>query len=272
MVNLVLATALAVAAPQAPLADPAAISAAPAMFVVRDADTTVYLFGTFHALDGKADWFRDEVRQAFDQSGELVLETVIPDLPATAESAPRPRRQPQFQPLSVTPSASFLGTTKLAINAGKSQGMTVDNGADMVLRRAAERSGKHVEALETLESQFAMFRRMPAAPLPPAPRAGAPVADSAVDGLSKAMVEMQEAWKQGDQTIFVRMLGQLKAASPITYRMMFTERNGRWADWIGARMQTPGTVFVAVGAGHLAGADSLLVRLAQRGIESTRLN
>ena len=50
--------------------------------------------------------------------------------------------------------------------------------------------------------------------------------------------------------------------------MMFTERNARWADWIRARMQTPGTVFVAVGAGHLAGKDSVLVRLAERGIPS----
>ena len=278
MLNLVLATALAAAAPQmspdAPIAAPAepiAAPAEPAMFVVRDADTTVYIFGTFHALDGKADWFRDEVKSAFDQSGELVLETLIPEVRGVA-SAPTPRRQPKVQQLAITPSASFLGTTRLAINAGKSQGMSVGNGADMVLRRAAELSGKHVEALETLESQFAMFKRMPAAPAAPAPRPGAPVGESAVDSLSRSMVEMQQAWKQGDQTIFVRMLGQLKAASPATYRMMFTERNGRWADWIGARMQTPGTVFVAVGAGHLAGADSLLVRLAQRGIESTRLN
>ena len=43
----------------------------------------------------------------------------------------------------------------------------------------------------------------------------------------------------------------------------------RWADWIAARMQTPGTVFVAVGAGHLAGKDSVLVQLAERGIDST---
>ena len=62
------------------------------------------------------------------------------------------------------------------------------------------------------------------------------------------------------------MLGELEGASPDTYRVMFTERNARWADWIAARMQTPGTVFVAVGAGHLAGKDSVLVRLAERGI------
>ena len=93
-----------------------------------------------------------------------------------------------------------------------------------------------------------------------------------MESLSKAMAEMQSAWIRGDQRVFVRMLDQLQDASPDTYRMMFTERNERWADWIRARMQTPGTVFVAVGAGHLAGKDSLLVRLAERGISSQRVN
>jgi hypothetical protein len=82
---------------------------------------------------------------------------------------------------------------------------------------------------------------------------------------------MQSEWKRGDQSVFVSMLEQLKTASPETYRMMFTERNERWADWIRARMQMPGTVFVAVGAGHLAGKDSLLVRLAERGLPSQRV-
>jgi uncharacterized protein YbaP (TraB family) len=86
------------------------------------------------------------------------------------------------------------------------------------------------------------------------------------------MIEMQDAWKRGDQQVFVRVLGQLEQAAPDTYRMMFVERNARWADWIRARMQTPGTVFVAVGAGHLAGKDSVLVRLAQLGIPSARVN
>jgi uncharacterized protein YbaP (TraB family) len=86
------------------------------------------------------------------------------------------------------------------------------------------------------------------------------------------MAEMQSAWKRGDQSVFVRMLGQLESGAPDTYRVMFTERNARWADWIAARMQTPGTVFVAVGAGHLAGKDSVLVRLAEHGIPSARVN
>jgi uncharacterized protein YbaP (TraB family) len=154
----------------------------------------------------------------------------------------------------------------MAINAGRAHGMQVGNGADMVLRHFAEAEGKPVEGLETLQSQLNMFTKMPAAPVA-APR---PADAPAMDSLSKSMVEMQDAWKRGDQTVFVRLLGQLEQASPDAYRMMFIERNARWADWIRARMQTPGTVFVAVGAGHLAGKDSVLVRLAQLGIPSAR--
>ena len=263
MVNLLFAAALA-AAPPANAADQL-MPDQPAMFVVRDADTTVYIFGTFHALDGRANWFGEQVRGAFEQSDELVLETLVP------ETVPSPQFTPPVSAPSVTPSASFLATTRLAINAGRAQGMQVGNGADMVLRHVAEAEGKPVEGLETLQLQISMFNRLPAASSPQSsrPRQNAP---GSMDGLSKAMGEMQAAWKRGDQSVFVRMLAQLQQASPDTYRMMFTERNERWADWIRARMQAPGTVFVAVGAGHLAGPDSLLVQLAQRGIPSQRAN
>ena len=213
-------------------------NADPAMFLVRDQDTTVYIFGTFHALDGQGDWFNDQVKAAFDQSGELVLETLVPEGPSAPviASGALPRQQIG----AVAPSASFLATTRMAINAGKSQGMNVGNGADMVLRRAAELAGKRVEGLETLESQLAMFTRLPAPPRAAAPRAGAPVEmDGQMQNLSKAMSDMQNAWKRGDQSVFTNMLGMLQKGSPDTYRMMFTERNQRWADWIAGRMQRP---------------------------------
>jgi uncharacterized protein YbaP (TraB family) len=269
MVGLLIAAALAAAPPaEAPnSAPPSPPAAEPAMFVVRDADTTIYIFGTFHALDGQSRWFGDQVRDAFEQSNELVLETLVPEDPAQLAQF-----GPGFRPPSVTPSASFLATTRMAISAGRAQGMQVDNGADMVLRHQAEAEGKAVEGLETLQAQIDMFNRMPAGTPAPAPRPGQPVTANPMDSLSKAMADMQTAWKRGDQSVFVRMLDQLGRASPDTYRMMFTERNARWADWIRARMQAPGTVFVAVGAGHLAGRDSLLVRLAERGIPSQRVN
>ena len=70
-------------APRTSSAAPALPDADPAIWVVKDPDTTIYLFGTFHALDGSTDWFNEEVKAAFDQSNELVLE--IP--PAQDQSA-----------------------------------------------------------------------------------------------------------------------------------------------------------------------------------------
>ncbi len=160
----------------------------------------------------------------------------------------------------------------MAISAGRSQGMQVDNGADMVLRRAAEAEGKTVEGLETLEFQLNMFTRMPATPAPP-PTRSVGTATAPMNSLSKSMarhaggVEARRPERSSSGCS-----DSSSAASPDTYRMMFTERNERWADWIRARMQTPGTVFVAVGAGHLAGKDSVLVQLAERGIPSARVN
>ena len=262
MVNLLAAAALAAAVPAAGPAQP---MSEPAMFVVRDADTTIYLFGTFHALDGNEQWFGGSIRNAFENSNELVLETLLPE----GRNAAQQLRQ--AQPTS-RPSGSFLATTRIAISASREQGMQVENGADTVLRHVAESEGKPVEQLETLQFQLNMFSKLPAGGSPPHnARAGQPIQQEAVENLPQTMARMQWAWKHGDQAVFVRMLDQLDESSPDTYRMMFTERNARWADWIAARMQTPGTVFVAVGAGHLAGKDSVLVRLAEKGIDSQRV-
>jgi len=81
MVNSLIAAALALASPQATPATMPGAEPSPALFAVHDADTTVYIFGTFHALDGHSDWFRDRVRGAFEDSGELVLETLVPEGP-----------------------------------------------------------------------------------------------------------------------------------------------------------------------------------------------
>ena len=87
------ATAPAPAAPPpAPAATPPAPAHAapplpdanPAVWVVRDADTTIYLFGTIHVLDTRP-WFNDEVRRSFEASNELVMEVIIPEDPSSVQ-------------------------------------------------------------------------------------------------------------------------------------------------------------------------------------------
>jgi uncharacterized protein len=90
--------------------------------------------------------------------------------------------------------------------------------------------------------------------------------------MGKLMTQMQAAWTRGEQGLFVILLNQMRANAPDAYRAMFTERNVHWAGWIAQRLREPGTVFVAVGAGHLAGRDSVQAKLAQLGVKSARIN
>lgn len=275
MIAALLAAALTALTPaaswphQAPLPD-----AQPALWVVNDHDTIIYLFGTFHALDGRAAWFNDEVMTAFSASDEIVLETLVPepkkagDPAATASQAPQPVIR-RFGPVErVAGSASFLSTSKMVMSAGRSRGMSTKKGADSILRQAAESAGKPVAGLESFAYQLGMFGRMQGAPQP-SNRAEA----SQVSGaLSLVLGKLQAAWNRGDVESFTPLLERMRAGSPENYRMLFSDRNARWAGWIAERLQQPGTVFVAVGAGHLAGDDSVQQKLAQVGVRTARLN
>lgn len=266
MVTVLIAALLASASAAPPNVVPEPEQARPAMWVVRDHDTTIYLFGTFHALDGRSNWFDNEVRDAFSSSDQLILETIIPDRPGMIRQGPAVQSMHSF---SVAPGASFLAGTRMAVSAGRDQGMQVSKGADMVLRRAAEAEGKPVEGLESLQFQVGMFNRM----APAQPRAAAPAGTAAARAqLTTLMAHMQSAWNRGDQRIFTTLLDDMRRSSPDSYRVMFPERNAHWAGWIANRMAQPGTVFVAVGAGHFAGPDSVQSQLTLKGLVATRVS
>lgn len=246
--------------------------ARPALWVVNDQDTIIYLFGTFHALDGKGDWFDRSVRTAFSASDQLILETLVPKPPLPAVTmhgnlAPVQRGLAPQPVVQLAPS-SFLGTTKMVMKAGRANGLSTDHGADAVLRDAADRIGKPVGELESFEHQLRMFSA-----LPPPPDAAVQSRDPRVAReLGAILSQLQSAWSRGDVESFAPMLRQMQSQSPQAYQTMFVQRNARWANWIAERLKTPGTVFVAVGAGHLSGPDSVQNRLAMLGVRSARIN
>lgn len=249
--------------PAAPL-----VQATPAMWQIRDADTTIYLFGTFHTLDARTAWFGDRLRAAFDQSGELVLETVVPSDPDQFRAASRLVVDDPAAPGGPRKAKPFIAQTRVVMEHGRANGLSVDHGADAVLRRVAEDAGKPVAGLEKFEDQLGALARIPAAP-PPAMAVAAPrLATQAPVTLDNLLT----AWKHGDMSAFSTMLSGFEAKAPVAYRMLITDRNARWGEWIVDRMDRPGTVFVAVGAGHLAGKDSVQQWLAAKGFAATRVH
>lgn len=251
-----------------PLAADAVSHATPAMWQIRDADTTIYLFGTFHTLDARTAWFDDRLRAAFDRSGELVLETVVPTDPEQIRAAGKQVIDEPVAPGGPRTIKPFIAQTRAVMEQGRANGLSVDHGADAVLRRVAEEAGKPVAGLEKFEEQLGALARIPAAPPPalavlaPAVAAPAPV----------TLDQLLAAWKQGDMAAFSTMLSGFEAKAPVAYRMLITDRNARWGEWIVDRLDRPGTVFVAVGAGHLAGKHSVQQWLAAKGFATTRVH
>jgi uncharacterized protein YbaP (TraB family) len=240
---------------------PAMLRATPALWEIRDADTTIYLFGTFHTLDGRTAWFGDKVREAFDRSGELMLETVVPD-PAAIQAAAH-GKMTEFSANGTARLKPFIAQTQVVVSQGRTAGLSVENGADSVLRRVAEDEGKPVGGLERFEDQLSTLANIPA----PSSRAAQPSASA----VSVTVNELLSAWTTGNTGAFTTMLAGFESKAPIAYRMLIADRNARWGQWIVNRLDQPGTVFVAVGTGHLAGKDSVQQWLAARGIASTRV-
>jgi uncharacterized protein YbaP (TraB family) len=212
------------------------------------------------------------VKTAFSQSDELMLETLVPK-PQPARAAKTPpsvaAAQPNATMARLAPSASFLATTKVVMSAGRSKGLSTDRGADAVLRDAADDSGKPVKGLESFQFQMNMFSSLP--PSPPAAAGASDVQSARL--LGAVLSQLESAWNRGEvEQAFTPLLMQMRAQSPETYKAMFIDRNVRWANWIVQRLKTPGTVFVAVGAGHLSGPDSVQSQLASLGVKSARIN
>jgi uncharacterized protein YbaP (TraB family) len=237
------------------------VRATPALWEIRDADTTIYLFGTFHTLDDRTVWFDDKVRRAFDDSGELILETVVPDDMANFRAAVSEAPTEAGGPGRLKP---FIAQTQAAVGHGRTLGMSIEHGADSVLRRVADGVGKPVGGLERFEDQLGTLANIPAPSATPGFKTVQPASVSVTDLL--------KAWRDGDTGAFSIMLAGFEAKAPVAYRILIADRNAKWGQWIVNRLDQPGVVFVAVGSGHLAGKDSVQQWLAARGIASNRIS
>jgi uncharacterized protein YbaP (TraB family) len=282
--------AKAVAAPATPAA--ATTDADPALWVVKDSDTTIYLFGTVHVLKPGLGWFDEAVKAAFDKSDELMLEMVLPEDQAAMVSTMMPLAIDQsgktlssrldakqleayraaltslgiapaqfdmFEPWFPAMTLSILPLTKL--------GYDPEQGVDKLLTGYAKTAGKPVAGFETLNEQLGFFDTLPETQQ--LAFLNAVVAD--LDKLGPQLDQMVVMWAKGDPDGLAVAMNESLAATPELAKTLLWDRNARWADQLKARMDKPGTVFVAVGAGHLAGQKSVQDYLKQRGLTVKRV-
>lgn len=263
----------------------------PALWVVKDHDTTIYLFGTVHVLKPGINWFQGGLKQAFDKADTLVLELVMPpdaemqaivaELGTAAGGPPLTEQLPAAEAGkmraalpklgmaadSLDRAEPWLAATLLSVLPLKQLGYDDKQGAELTLTNAAKAAGKKLEGLETARQQLGYFDALPL----PAQRK---LLVETIDDLPEAGSKIDQAviaWRKGDADGLARLVNADMASAPEVTEALLVRRNRNWADWISQRMGQPGTVFVAVGAGHLAGDQSVQAELAKRGLKVERV-
>jgi uncharacterized protein YbaP (TraB family) len=286
---LALCVVLALAAPFL-VAVPAA--AEPAMWHVHDADTDITLFGTIHALPADTKWLSPKIAARVDAADTLVLETVLPDDPAglgplvamlgekrglpplAARVAPSKRAALLAGVASLgLPVArldgmkTWLAAIALGDGAVGQLGLTAGDGVEATLTARAKAAHKPVLGLETPEAQLRLFDNL-------SETDARALLDSTVDDLATAREDTNALiayWQAGETEALAKDFDKGFQATPHLARALLTDRNKAWATWIAARLSVPGKVFVAVGAGHLGGKDSVVAMLQAKGLTVERL-
>lgn len=279
-----------IAAPAPAAAFEADAPAAPALWAVTDADSTIYLFGTVHVLRPETTWRSPQIEAALEESSALWLE--ISNLDDQAAAAPLV----QQYGLSQTPLSSVLTTEDnvLLAEAGAAIGMPAaafepmrpwlaavtvsvaglvnagydpNSGVDRLIKATADEAGLPVHGFETMEQQLRFFAEMPE--------------DLQIAFLRESLQSFEEApaeldalvtsWAAGDvEGIESVIVSDMKAEWPDLYEVILVNRNADWTNQIETMLEGSGTVFVAVGAAHLAGEDSVQSMLRARGVNVER--
>lgn len=288
----------------APSPAPSATSAAPrdsrtnprpAIWLLADADTRIYLFGTVHILSPRLRWRSTEFDRIAADVDELVLEVgedpdrmrpsqligpmmLAQPVPVLSRVSPGRRTalrrmmaesgmpRDAFDRMHTWAVALMLEVTAIA-RAYAREGIEIDDltGVEDVLRAEFERSGRPISGVETSAQQLGFFRAMRGA----AQRAFLEaLIESWVDG-DLVLDPEERGWVSGDVD---SIASEIEALPPELFDLLITRRNRTWTGWLIDRLDRPGTVLFAVGAGHLAGRDSLQSMLAAEGFGVTRLN
>ena len=265
---------------------------APVLWSLADEDTTVYFFGTVHLLRPELEWRTDEIDAAIVSADKLVFEVdmqseaaqraVMTDFLArgmfedgrTLKSVLPDEEEAviaeAFDSIGVPLDAMntfepWMASLNLGVLNLQKDGYDPNSGVENVLYAEGAASGKTFGYLESIDKQADAFDLLPE--------------DVQISMLYETALMMDEStamldhlvdeWAEGD----VEGLAALGAdpdgvgMSDAAYQAILVTRNKAWVPQIEEMLETPGTVFIAVGAAHFAGPDSVITMLRDKGYD-----
>ena len=277
----------------------------PAIWKLADEDTTIYLFGTFHLLPDGFRWRSAELDRVVGEADELVLETSDADeeagsqdlmlqmlsgiegrVPTSQRLSPEAgRKWLALADLTGTPPAIFdrmppiLAIMAVGLGQLDQMGSVRENGVETALQADFAAAGKPIGSIEDSADVFANVLAIDEDLLLAELEQDLLTWDGEnpetfflgegmeANGLDLAL---EHRWAQGEP---IDDLDFGDGEFGVLFeKVLLEDRNRAWAGWLDERLDRPGTVLVAVGAGHLSGPKSVQVMLAERGLAAERLD
>ncbi len=268
-------------------------AAKPLMWVVKDEDSTIYLFGSIHVMKNDVVWLTPDIQSRFDSASDAWFEMADLDNPAAIQPVVQkymldPKggmtkglTDAEIRKIDALSAPMNLSAQKmlymrkwavgLILTMQKIQSLGYDPkvGVDVTLMAAARKAGKTVHGLETVDQEMqAIVPSDDAEELAALRQALAEVSDA-----DKDIAPLLKAWEKGDETGLEHfLLDKYKAEDSASYKRLIVARNAAWEPQVEEMLKGKGTAFITVGAGHLVGPDSLIALLRKHGIKVERLN
>lgn len=275
------------------------------MWVIKDADSTIYMTGTIHALPPEVKWDSEKLTKAIDEADELWLELPMSSdvMKFAADSMPTMMKYA----MATTPLSKLLSpeetealkariaefglppetfqmlnmmqpwftTLTLSISPLTSAGYDPTQGIDIKIAKLAEDDRDPIKGFETVEEQTKILASGTIEEQLAALRHMLTLAKEEVDAMKAEMDTLAIKWASGDIAGAEAMFAHMSEADEAQFggaaiEALLLNRNENWAGQIETMLKGAGTHFIAVGAGHLVGPDSVQERLKLRGIETER--
>lgn len=263
---------------------------APAMWKLADEDTEIYLFGTVHLLRPDLVWRTAQIDAAISQADTIVFEVDIKSeaaaraiatdyfarglfedgrtLTSVLDADDEAVIEAAFDSLGVPLSAMntfepWMASVNLGVLKLTNDGYDPASGVESVIEAEATAAGKSFGYLETISQQTDAFDLLPEA------EQISMLYETAVliDESPQMLDLLVEEWADGDVTGIGTLVANPDGVgfTDAAYQTLLVDRNQNWVPQIEAMLDAPGSVFIAVGAGHLAGPDSVVTLLRDKG-------
>ena len=262
----------------------------PAMWRLADEDTTIHVFGTVHLLRPELEWRTDAFDEAVSSADKIVFEVDMKSPEAQRAIATDFLQRGMFEDGRTLKSvleeddeavivAAFdsigvpidamntfepwMASINLGVMKLVSDGYDPNSGVETVIQDEAAEAGKSFGFLEKISQQTDAFDLLPEEEQISMLYETALLLDE-----SPRMLDMLvDEWAEGDIDGIAKLVANPDGYgfTDAAYQSLLVKRNAAWVPQIEAMLDEPGSVFIAVGAGHLAGPDSVIVMLRDKG-------